>query len=620
MRRTCASIASCILAGLIGSTPVLAAPSIAGILSASKTASGGSAWDNKATLGADYIYSGQGLVGTTHALIDLKNGRSVSVYAVGPANGANGFDGTNAWQKDTSGTVTLQQGGNALELAANEAYRNARKWWSADRGGALIVGAGQKIAAGVTYDVLTVTPKGGEPFDVWIGATSHLIAKIVEKHGAQSVTTTLSGYGTVDGVMLPYRIVIDAGGGDQSLQTMMLTKAQFLGPQPDSAYAPPKAVVEDFSIAAGAVETQIPVRIINNHLYGDVKLNGKGPYVFVFDTGGADVVTPPVAKTLGLKVEGSVPGTGAGEGGMEGGLTHVDQIEVGGASLQNQLFVVLPLDSFGIIEGVPVLGMVGYEVFHRFVTRVDYGAKTITLMDPGRFDPSHAGTPVKFVFNDHTPEVSGTFEGIPAKFDIDTGSRSELTLTKPFAEQNGLRAKHPKGVHAVDGWGVGGPTRGFVTRGASMTLGSVRIDNVVATLSTQDRGAFSGNDYQGNVGGGILKRFVVTFDYGNQTMYLEPLPAPIPDTGTYDRAGVWFNQSPKGFDVVSVTRGGPAAAAGLALGDVIIAVDGIPAKQIQLYDLREKLRNDPPGTTVFFRVKNAAGKARDVLVILRDLI
>ncbi len=620
MRRISACIAIFGFVSAIYAMPALAAPSVAEILSANKAAMGGSAWDSKVTLNLTADYSGQGLTGTSHNIIDLKTGRSATDFKIGPATGANGFDGTNAWEKDTSGSVTLQQGGDALALAVNDAYRNAQKWWLADRGGATIVYDGQKIAADVAYDVLTVTPKGGKSFDVWFGAKTHLVAKTIEVQGSQTVTVLVSDYRSVDGVMIPYMSVIDTGLGQKYLQTIILTKVEFLGAQPDSVFAAPKVVVADFSIAGGAAQTQIPVQIVNNHIYGEAKVNGKGPYVFIFDTGGADIVTPPIAKTLGLKIEGTLPGTGAGEGVMEGGFSHIDLLEVGGASVKNQLFVVLPLDSFGNIEGIPMPGMVGFEVFHRFVTRIDYGAKTLTLIDPKQFNPSDAGTPVKFVFNDHIPEVTGTFEGLPAKFDIDTGSRVELTLTKPFAEHNNLRAKHPKGVDAVDGWGVGGPSRGYVTRGASMTLGSVEVDNVVTSLSTQDKGAFAGNDYQGNVGGGILKRFVVTFDYGNQIMYLKPLPGPVADTGTYDRAGMWFNQSAKGFDVVSVTPGSPAEAATLAVGDVIVAVDGVPAKDIHLYDLRARLRDAAPGTAVAFKVMDASGARRSVQIVLRDLI
>jgi hypothetical protein len=620
MRRTYAAFFIAAFAATISySTLAFAAQSSGQILDAYKTATGGSAWDDKVTMSGEAAIAGYGLTGTGLTVFDLKNGRSKTEYMMGPAGGANGFDGINSWEKDMSGTVTLQQGGDAQVLAINEAYRISGKWWRADRGGAEIVNDGEKTEGGATYEVLTITPKGGKPFDAWFDAKTHLLAKTVEKQGSQTATITMSDYRPVDGVMVPYKQVIDSGVGEKYLQTVTVTKVTFLGPQPDETYAPPKVTVADFSIAGGAARTEIPIQLVNNHIYGQAKVNGKGPYTFIFDTGGNNIVTPPLAKELGLKTEGSLPGTGVGEGVMEGGFTHIDQLDVGGASLTNQLFVVFPLDTLANIEGVPLPGMVGYEVFRRFVTRVDYGAHTLTLIDPKHFDPKDAGTPVKFTFNGHVPEVTGTFEGLPAKFDIDTGARSELTLNKPFAEKNGLRASHPKGVDAVDGWGVGGPSTGYVSRGKAMTLGSVAVDNIVVKMANQTKGAFSGSDYSGNVGGGILKRFVVTFDYGNQTMYLKPLPGPVADTGTFDRAGMWINVGDGGFKIVDVTKGGPAEAAGLKAGDVITEVDGKPAAEIHLYDLRQRLRNDAAGTAVTFTMKDGSS-VKNVEVTLRDQI
>jgi S1-C subfamily serine protease len=182
-----------------------------------------------------------------------------------------------------------------------------------------------------------------------------------------------------------------------------------------------------------------------------------------------------------------------------------------------------------------------------------------------------------------------------------------------------LRASHPKGVDAVDGWGAGGPSTGYVTRGKTMALGSVAIDNVVTTLTNQNKGAFAGNDYSGNVGGGILKRFIVTFDYGNQRMYLKPLSGPVADIGTFDRAGMWINQSTHGFKIVDVTKRGPADEAGLRTNDTITAVDGNSAMDIRLFDLRQRLRNDRPGTVVTFTFKRGA-KSKIIKVVLRDLI
>ncbi len=360
----------------------------------------------------------------------------------------------------------------------------------------------------------------------------------------------------------------------------------------------------------------MPIRVLNNHIYADVSVNGKGPYTFIFDTGGANLVTPAVAKELGLKSEGHMDAHGAGEGIMEAGLTKVGELKIGNAALKNQVFIVLPLDAMSDVEGIKEKGMVGFETFRRFVTRIDYAGKTLTLIDPKHFDPKDAGKPVKFVFAQSIPEIQGTFEGIPGMFEIDTGSRAELTLTKPFAEKNDVRAKHPKGIDAVDGWGVGGPSRGYVTRGAMLTMGSVQVPNVVTSLATQSKGAFAGNEYSGNIGSGILKRFIVTFDYEHQTMYLKPAVAQVTDVGVFDRSGMWINDSQGGFKIVDVTAKGPAEDAGLKVGDVIVSIDGKLAGETTLPELRQRLRNDAPGTKVKLGMQNG----HYVTITLRDQI
>ncbi len=595
-------------------TQVLASPADS-VLDANKAASGGKAWDNKATLKTEYAFSGMGMTGKTRSIADLKTGNHADNYTIGPASGGNGYDGKNAWAKDPSGMVTMQ-GGDSLKDAINEAYRYANMWWRADRGGAVVASGGQKTDGGQTFDVVTITPKGGKSFDLWLDARTHLIAREFDKQGAQTITSTFSDYSDIDGVKMPGKVVIDNGSGAKYIQTITLTKAEFAGPQDNSTYAPPKVTVSDYSIAGGAKEAKLPIRLLNNHIYADVTVNGKGPYTFIFDTGGANLVTPAVAKELGLKTEGHMDAHGAGEGIMEAGLTKVQELKVGDASLKDQVFIVLPLDALSDVEGLKEKGMVGFETFRRFVTRIDYMGKTLTLIDPKHFDPKDAGTPVKFVFKQSIPEVQGTFEGVPGIFDIDTGSRVELTLTKGFVEKNGIRAKHPKGIEGVDGWGVGGPSRGYVTRGSMLTIGDVKVPNIVTTMATQSKGAFAGAEYSGNIGSGILKRFIVTFDYEHQTMYLKPATLPLTDVGTFDRSGMWINDSQGGFKIVDVTAKGPAEEAGLKAGDVIVSIDGKLAGETTLSDLRQRLRNDPAGTKVKLGMLNG----KYVTITLRDQI
>jgi len=595
---------------------VYAAP--ADILAANKAAMGGNAWDSKPSAIVHYAYSGQGLTGTVTSRDDLQSGYWADDAVVGPTTQANGFDGNHAWAKDASGTVTLQDGGEQRQLAVNDGYRRANLWWRADRGGAQIVDDGQKNDGAATYDVLTVTPKDGKDFDAWFDTKTHLLARIVEKQGTDVFTTSLSDYTVISGVEVARRTFVNSGEAKYD-QTLMLTDASFGPALPQSAYGPPKVTVTDFSIAGGAKETTFPFQLVNNHIYADAFVDGKGPYQFIFDTGGVNFVTPTLATSLGLKSEGQLQGGGAGAAHMDFGLTKVSSLRIGGAEVKNQVFVVAPLEPMAKIEGIGMPGMVGYETFRRFVTRIDYGKGTITLFMPGAFDAKDAGTAVPINFNGNTIEATAVYDGISGNFTIDTGSRASLTLNSPFVTAHHLN-KGGKTLDAVTGWGVGGPTRSIALRGDALSIGSMTVNGPVVELSTDTKGGFAETALAGNIGAGVLKRFVVTLDYEHRLMYLKPTAEHVADLDTFDRAGLWFNFADDGnFHVVDVTKGAPADQAGLKIGDEIVAVDGKPASSLKLYDVRRMLRNEAPGTTVTFAVKRG-DQTTDVAVTLRDLI
>ena len=578
----------------------------------------GAGLDGKGAIDVRWNFAGVGLTGEVRSIYGIGGEGFVDTQDLGATTGATGFDGKTAWWKDASGAVTPEGGGDVRQLAVNEAYRDGNLWWRADRGGALVEALPPKTSDGASYDVLKVSPIGGKPFEAWFDTKSHLLARTIEGQGSQTITVDYADYRTIAGVMIAGKQVVDDGTGPQYHQTLTV-KSVTLGPSlPVAAFAPPPWTVTDARIANAEGRVTVPIQLLNNHVYLEVKINGKGPFLCIFDTGGHSLLTPETAKALAVSTAGAAPGAGAGEGVVDTSFANGVDFQIGDLTLSHQAVTVLPFASKAV-EGFDEQAMLGFELARRFVTVIDYGAKTITFIDPARFDPKDAGTPVPFVFYSHLPQVDGVFEGTPGRFDIDTGSRVELTLTKPFVEAHGLTAKHPKGVLAVDGWGVGGPSRSYVTRGAYLTLGPVRVDGLVAGFGTQGKGAFADPNYQGNVGSGLLKRYAVTFDYNHQIMYLKPLRPPVADVGVFDRAGFWLNQSPAGFKVMDLTAGGAAADTGLKVGDEITAVDDVPAAKIDLPELRKRLRTQPSGTQVKLDVL-ASGQARTVTLTLRDQI
>jgi membrane-associated protease RseP (regulator of RpoE activity) len=171
----------------------------------------------------------------------------------------------------------------------------------------------------------------------------------------------------------------------------------------------------------------------------------------------------------------------------------------------------------------------------------------------------------------------------------------------------------------TNGWGVGGPSRSYVARAGQIGIGTIKVPRPVASLSIARHGAFNDASYQCNVGSGLLKRFVATFDYGGQTLYLKPTSNSDPDIGAMDRVGLWLNLAKGGLRVMDVALGGPADQAGLKVGDLLTDIDGKRVLEGPLSEVRRSLRLMPVGVPLVVSARRD-GVASTLTVIPRDLI
>jgi PDZ domain/Aspartyl protease len=594
-------------------------PEAAAILARAKEATGGAAWDAKTTLQQTVKIHTAGLDGTAGSLVDLRNGKFVDHFALGPMKGMQGFDGTTTWSQDASGQPRVEAADDARLGAVDEGYRRALAYWYPERWPARIESLGRRQDQERAFDVLRISPRDGRPFELWVDAATSLTDRIVEVGGTQTTTIHLSDYRLVDGVKLPYT---QRSGTGESKYDVLTTVEQttFNQPLPPSVFALPAPPPPDFAMPAGATSVLVPFQLLNNHIYVDVKLNGKGPFRMLCDTGGLAIVFPKLAATLGLQPVGALQGGGVGEGAEDVALVKMDSLEVGGVVLHDPLFAVLPLADFDRVEGVEQNGLIGYEIFRRFVVKVDYERSTLTLTLPSAFAYHGDGVVVPFTFNEHIPQVQGSIDGIPGTFDIDTGSRSTLDLMGPFVDQHGLHARYAPKMAGVSGWGAGGAARSEFARAQVLRLGGVEFDRPVVELSLQKKGAFADQYVAGNVGAGLLRLYNVTFDYSRQQIIFER-NAHTGQPAAFDRLGAWLNLAASGgaLDVVDVYAGSPAADAGLRQGDRVVAVDGTPAGDLRLPALRERLRTDTPGTRVRLTVERG-GQRTEVIAVLRDLV
>jgi hypothetical protein len=595
-----------------------AAPTAQSVLMQSKAASGGNAWNRVHSIKLEGKANAGGLSGSFEQLENVNNGASVLQYKLGPADVRLGFDGSTSWNQGPSGDVALQDSAAGKQIAASDAYLAARAYWFPQRWPATVRFCGTRTDSGRAYQVLRALPKGGDAIELWIDPSTHLIARIVESTGGRGRTQIWSDYRTVDGVKQPFRIEAYTGDDVAHKSVALVDHVSINVDVPANRFAPPQQDLHDFAFLDGGNRATIPIEIFNNHVYLPVTINGHVLH-FMFDTGGRNLLTPEAAAKAGVKSVGEFGGGGVGKKVVNLGLAKVAAMTVGDKiSLRNQAFIVEPLPHFDQIEGTEFDGLIGYEILKRLVARIDYAGRTVTFIRPSNFSSAHADQRVPFTFFGSTPMVNAMLDGLSGQFEVDTGSRAGLTLWTPFVQAHQLVKRYQASPETTIGWGVGGKAVGHVARGSELLLGNIKIEHPVLTMQNHVTSPNSVKDDDGNIGGAILRRFTLTLDYDHHALYLQPNKDFLKPF-EYDRSGMWINQGDGGFVVESVLVGGLAGAAGLQVGDVIVALDGTPAGKIALSDWRQSLREEKPGTRIRLEVRRA-GVTETIDLVLHDLI
>jgi C-terminal processing protease CtpA/Prc len=103
-------------------------------------------------------------------------------------------------------------------------------------------------------------------------------------------------------------------------------------------------------------------------------------------------------------------------------------------------------------------------------------------------------------------------------------------------------------------------------------------------------------------------------------MYLKPIVPGPTDAGSFDRSGMWINAAPDGYAVTDVARGGPAAQAGIEVGDIITTLDGAAFRSEGLSDTRILLRSRPAGTKIPIELRRGADTKRVTLVLSDQIV
>lgn len=252
----------------------------------------------------------------------------------------------------------------------------------------------------------------------------------------------------------------------------------------------------------------------------------------ILDTGAPVMLIPDttLARELGLRVLGRANVGGAGDDAPRSApIAGNIRLSLGGLEVKGAL-AVLGIGG-DVILGVD--GVVGAAVFQHAAVTIDWDAREVRLQVPSRY----------------RPVASAEVLSLEVRSSLHASIKGELD---------------PDGRGAV-------PVSLHLDTGARMALNVYRTNFAAAErIPTPVRGD------EALLGIPVLRRFRVTIDYAGGRLALEPT-ARIAEPFHYSALGATYRPAAEGAGariIASIIPGSPAEAAGLAVGDSVVTVNG----------------------------------------------
>lgn len=379
----------------------------------------------------------------------------------------------------------------------------------------------------------------------------------------------------------------------------------------------------------------IPFKLINNLIFIPINVNG-AELTFMLDTGVAETILFSLDNKE-IKLQNIEKMKFSGLGGsmsIDGFKSDRNMAKIGDQIINSSMLLFIVTDEeFNISShiGIPVNGVIGYHFFKNHPISIDYASKKITIYQDSdvfkkkirKFDE----LPIS-VENDKpyiNADVEMTNEKKSSKLLIDLGNSDAIwlfpTLIKDFVYNR-------PNIDDYLGRGFNGDIYGKRSRIHNFYLGNFKFEMPLTAMpdeySIQHVNLVK--DRKGSVGGEIMRRFSVIFDYPGGKLYLRK-NRNFNDPFHFNMSGLDFRQDglewqedrvkiePKKlyettteisvinnfqykftlkpiFSVAGVRKDSPAFKAGLKKDDRIITINGNRTSDMTMEKIMELMKSD----------------------------
>jgi hypothetical protein len=507
------------------------------------------------------------------------------------------FDGESAWLLDQNGKVS-EMSGDELRAEITSAYLASWSQFFEGRMPGVARYIGVEDSTGLR--IVRLQPAGGDSITFYLDAESCLPVRSEQPSHERVLTVVYSDWRSFDGILIPARF--SQSTGDPQYDTSGdAVEVHFDEPPPEGIFARPEESAQDFQFAVGTSALGIPIELNTVHIFLQARVNGSDPLWFVLDTGAqSSAVNKDTAGDLGLEMAGKIEGRGAGEGSVEVNLVPDVTFDLPGVKVTGQTVAAVPLARIEELMGRPIDGILGYDFISRFVVEIDYENLKLNLYDKASYRHSGDGAVVPMELEGGTPRIEATIvpqgrDPIQSRVLVDTGANVAVGFARPFTERNDILSTLTKKFLYEGGAGIGGASKSYIGRIPEVDVGGLKFTSPVCGFSMDKGGAGADPNNAGFLGGEILSRCTVVFDYEHGEMILEP-NSNFGKPFRADMSGISWTTGGRGdfhtFKVRRLLPDSPGAEAGLEVGDRLVSLDGVPADDLTINALWKFFRSE----------------------------
>lgn len=394
---------------------------------------------------------------------------------------------------------------------------------------------------------------------------------------------------------------------------------------------------EQFHFKNSKRSVKLPFKLVNNLIIIPIKVNGI-ELNFLVDTGVEETILFSLDEKQEVPLNDvekiKLKGLGTKEP-VEGLKAYNNTLSVANLQFSNQEIVVILDQSFNFSSalGIEVNGIIGNHFFSHAIVKIDYGRKKIIVYNPEKFLQKRVlkkFQPFDIELQNGKPyiitqvELNDTIYN--AKCLVDSGNSDGIWL---FKNKSNLMEIPKPNFEDYLGRGFSGDIQGKKAKISAVSLEKYKFENVVTSFP--DEISYENlkmvDNRMGSIGGELLRRFNVIFDYQNNKVYLKKNKY-YDDKFKYNTTGItishtgmqWYQeeiplqaigfQRDNSYKIVGITelqykfkllptyeilnvrKDSPAEKSGLKVGDVILNINGNQIYNMNLNKINQLLKMD----------------------------